>query len=136
MLIRYRGIKKGKKKKGIKRKKKREKEQASDVESPPVVENLTLVGNLTVVENFQGLGLWKRPLEEISSLFLCRGRQSSHYETFCFPSTCIHFHPFTALDFLIYIINSDIQEYFQHPLSECQGWGCVWPLRGLSSSCF
>lgn len=70
MLIWYRGIKKGEKKR------EREKEQASDVENLPVVENLTLVGNLTVVENFQGLGLWKRPLEEISSLFLCRGRQS------------------------------------------------------------
>lgn len=73
--------------------KRREKEQVSDVENPPVVENLTLVGNLTVVENFQGLRLWKRPLEEISSLFLCRGRQSSHHETHLFLLINLHSLP-------------------------------------------
>ena len=52
----------------------KKKEQASDVENLPVVENLTLVENLTVLEIFQGLRLSKRPREENSSMFLCRGR--------------------------------------------------------------
>ena len=65
---------------GSEKNKKRKNEQASDVENLPVVEKLTLVGNLTVVEIFQGLRLLKRPHEEISSLFLCRGRQPPNCE--------------------------------------------------------
>lgn len=55
-------------------------EQASEVENLPVVENLTLVGNLTVVEIFQGLRFLKRPHEEVSSVFLCRGKEPSNGE--------------------------------------------------------
>lgn len=56
------------------------KEQASGMENLPLVENLTVSGNPTAMEIFQGLKLFERPHEQITSPSLCRGRQPPNHK--------------------------------------------------------